>query len=114
MSACETLRSSASLRKVKNFLIDQTNPDKNQILGDHVNDGGGIANATTTGTVIFYAVMLDRYVDANSGESVKMGDSLGDNATLIASRIDPATCISGTCCVIAGHPCNCATGGDWA
>ncbi len=72
-----------------------------QILGDLVNDNGSPANATTTGTITFYATIQDTYTDTYPGESVKMGDSLNDSATISGNQVDPATCNPGPCTITA-------------
>jgi fimbrial isopeptide formation D2 family protein/uncharacterized repeat protein (TIGR01451 family) len=72
-----------------------------QVLGDHVDDGGSPANATTTGTVTFYAIVLDKYTDINGATNLKMGDSLNDSATLSASWVNTTTCNPGPCSVLA-------------
>lgn len=71
------------------------------ILGDLVDDGGSSANATTTGTVTFYAIVQDTYTDTYPGESVKMGDALNDSATISGNQIDPASCNPGPCTITA-------------
>ncbi len=92
------------------FDIDQELVDQgvsSQVLGDLVSDGGPTAGVTTTGTVLFYAVMLDKYTDIHPApdDYVKMGDSLSNTATISGTQVDTSTCSPdcGLTAVISGN-----------
>ncbi|MCC6146446.1 MAG: isopeptide-forming domain-containing fimbrial protein [Anaerolineaceae bacterium] len=72
-----------------------------QVLGDYVNDGLGHANAAATGRVVFYAIIEDTYADTYPGESVRMGDTLNDTASIRGNLVDTATCSPGPCTITA-------------
>ena len=87
------------------FDIDQELADQgvsSQVLGDLVDDGGSPANATTTGTVQFYAVMLDKYTDIHPApeDYLKMGDEMSNSAEITGTQVDPDTC-SPECAITA-------------
>ncbi|MCD6424906.1 MAG: hypothetical protein J7L35_05330 [Anaerolineales bacterium] len=88
------------------FDIDQELTDQlanSQVLGDLVNDAGPTVNLTVTGTVLFYAEMLDKYTDifASPDNYVKMGDSQNNSAVITGDQVNPATCNPGPCTVTA-------------
>jgi len=86
------------------FDIDQELFDEGantQLLGDLVDDGGSAANATVTGTIQFYAIMLDKYTDIHPAPNdyVKMGDSQSNSAAISGNQIDPGSCDPGPCAI---------------
>jgi LPXTG-site transpeptidase (sortase) family protein len=80
-----------------------------QLLGGLVPDGGPTNDGATTGQIIFFTKIQDRYSDQFGKTDVKQGDSFNDTIGMIGDLLDVGTCEDAshnpkTCLPYPGNP----------